>query len=137
MDTNVILDFILSREPHIKEAVILFDFISQDRIEAYTTANSIADIYYITAKRLGDKQARSVLYDLLNIFEIISVDGIDCSKALSLPITDFEDALAATCASKENIEYIVTNDKIFLKIASPLIHIIKTTEMLGIINNNL
>ena len=116
VDTNVILDFFLSREPQKEAVVKLFEQICQENAEAFTTANSITDIYYITAKRLGDNQARELLRNLFNIFEVISVDGNDCEKALNLPITDYEDALVVTCAKKKNIGYIISNDRDFLRV---------------------
>ena len=130
VDTNVILDFFLSREPQ-KEAVIeLFEQIYQERIKAFTTTNSVTDIYYITAKRLGDKQAREVIYNLLNILGIISVDSYDCVNALDLPITDYEDALIVTCASKTDVEYIISNDKGFLCVETPLASVITAENFL-------
>lgn len=36
------------------------------------------------------------------------VFGADCEKALGLNISDYEDALIATCAERSRIEYIVT-----------------------------
>jgi len=39
----------------------------------------------------------------------------ECAVALSLPITDFEDALVAVCAGKGKADYIITNDKDFLE----------------------
>jgi len=130
VDTNVILDFFLSREPQKEAVVKLFEKICQASAEAYTTANSITDIYYITAKRLGDYQARKVLRNLLNILGIISIDGCDCIKALDLPITDYEDALVVVCAKKENIEYIISNDRDFLSVEPKFAHVISPDDFI-------
>ena len=45
---------------------------------------------------------------------VLSVDGHDCMNAINSPIRDFEDALAVVCAEKEELNYIITNDKNFL-----------------------
>jgi predicted nucleic acid-binding protein len=44
LDTNVILDYILSREPDAKSVGKIFDMICKDEIEAAFTANSVTDI---------------------------------------------------------------------------------------------
>jgi len=118
VDTNVIIDFFLARELHYREAVRLFELISEGRVDAFTTASSITDVFYIVAKRLGRDTAKETLRNLFNILGIISVDNLDCFWALDLPITDFEDALVITCANKEHIDYIVTNDIEFTRVPS-------------------
>ena len=106
----------LVREPHYEPARKIFELIYQEKIEAYSTASSVTDIYYITAKRLGDDAARSVIRNLLNLLVVISVDGDDCTEALDLPVPDYEDALISACAVKEDLDYVITNDTDFLQI---------------------
>jgi predicted nucleic acid-binding protein len=120
LDTNIILDVFLSRDPHVEAAEKIFKLIFQGKIRGYTNASSITDIYYIVAKRLGDKPAREALRNLFNLIEIISVDGDDCIRALNLAIDDFEDALIAVSADKIKIDHIVTNDTKFLNVDSEL-----------------
>jgi len=114
LDTNIILDIFLTREPNIKTSEKIFELILQDKINGYLTANSVTDIYYITAKRLGNEAARKALRNLFDLVEIINVDGNDCFIALDLPVTDYEDALVVACAKKTKIDYIITNDNNFL-----------------------
>ena len=134
VDTNVILDFFLSREPQKEAVTKLFEQIYQERVEAFTTASSVSDIYYITAKRLGDKQAREVIHHLLDILGIICVDGCDCAKALDLPITDYEDALVVTCAGKADVEYIISSDKGFLCVETPSARVITAEGFLEMLH---
>jgi len=126
IDTNVILDFLLSREPNVADARDLFKIISQEKVEAFISASSVTDIYYIIAKRLGNATARGSIRHLLNILGIIAVDGNDCSNALDMPIADFEDALVTVCANREDVNYIVSNDKEFLKVNAGLISVVST-----------
>ena len=130
LDTNIILDIFLSREPNVKSAEKIFKLIYQDKAEGYVTANSIADIYYITVKRLGDKPTREALRNLFNLLEIINIDGGDCMRALNFIIPDFEDALIAVCADKVDIDYIITNDKEFLRVDSELASVINSEDFL-------
>ena len=41
---------------------------------------------------------------------IVGVDGDDLRSALSLPISDMEDALQAWCAKKANADALITRD---------------------------
>ena len=135
VDSNVILDFFLAREPRKEAVTELFEQICQERIEAFMTASSVTDIYYITAKRLGGNRAREVIYNLLNILGIISVDRYDCAKALDLPITDYEDALVLTCAGKADVRYIISSDKGFLCAKTPLARVITAEDFLKMLHD--
>jgi len=132
IDTNVVLDFLLSREPHAVSARQLFGMIQQEKIEAFVTANSITDIYYITAKRLGKYTAREVIKSIVSMLGIISVDGDDCVNALGLPIADFEDALVVICAEKVDLNYIITNDKDFLRTDTLSVKVVGTQDFLDL-----
>ena len=129
LDTNVVLDHILSREPHAESARKIFDLICRDEMEAALTANSVTDIYYIISKRLGDAAAREALRHLFNILVIISVDGSDCISALNLPMPDFEDAVVAVCAGRSSIDYVVSNDKLFQQTDSQLANVISPDDL--------
>jgi len=131
LDTNVILDYILSRKPYAESAGKIFDLIGREEIGAAVTANTITDIYFIVAKRLGDPSARSALRDLLNLVAVVGVDGGDCVSALNLPMADFEDALVVVCYGKEEIDCIVSNDKLFLQVDSALARVISPDDFLN------
>ena len=130
VDSNVILDFFLARESHKEAVAELFGQICQEKVEAWTSASAIADIYYVVAKRLGQTRARDVLIDLLGLLGIIAVDGSDCLEALELPIDDFEDALIVTCASKAGIDVIITGDIDFLGVSTPMARVVSVADFL-------
>jgi len=128
IDTNIILDFFLAREPHASTAKQIFAMMYKNEISAFTTASSITDVYYITAKRIGNSAARNAIAQLLKILGVIAVDGNDCAAALNLPMDDFEDAVIVSCASKEGINYIISNDKDFLDISQNLASVISPED---------
>ena len=111
IDTNVVLDDILSRAPNAENARKITLLIVDEHISGYLTANCIADIFYIVSKIRDEAIARKAIKNLLLLFRVVGVDGQDCLKAIDTPMRDFEDALAAVCAEKEGLDYIVTNDK--------------------------
>ena len=92
----------------------------------------ITDIYYIVKKRLGDAPAREAVRHILNIFSVINVAGNDCVNALDLPISDFEDAVSAVCAKKDDVDYIVTNDKEYLQVNPKLARVVSADNFLNL-----
>lgn len=111
IDTNVILDAMLSRSPFGEAAQKLFIMAAEEKINACITASCVTDIYYLLHKHLhDDTKCRQELLKLFTLFNILDVTGSDCEKALELPIPDYEDALLAACAKRGKIECIITRN---------------------------
>ena len=111
IDTNVILDVLAKRLPFYSHAEKIFFLAAEEKIEALITASSVTDIYYLIRKHLKDsKEAKLTLLKLFTLFQIVDVTGDDCKKALELNVSDYEDALLATCARREKVEYIITRN---------------------------
>ena len=112
IDTNVILDFILKREPHDADAALLFERLILSKSKVWLTASTITDIYYITRQALHDAAAaKNTIAKLLNTFQIAAVDKKDCLNALDSELDDYEDALVSICAQKAKAEYIITRNE--------------------------
>lgn len=112
IDTNVILDAMLSRSPFNEFAQHLFIMAAKNKIEACITASSITDIHYLLYKHIHDEtECRQILLKLFTLFDITDVTGSDCEKALKLPMLDYEDALVATCAKRHKVEWIITRNQ--------------------------
>lgn len=131
-DTNVLLDTILNR-PGRESALRLMMAASEGKIAGIVSANSITDLYYLARKGIGDQAAREAIFDVLSIFDVAPVDGDACSMALNEPMSDYEDAVLAICAAREEAEYIVTNDQRFRQADSP-VQVRTPAELLHIIN---
>ena len=114
IDTNVVLDDILSRVPNAETARKVSRLATDGTIDGHLTANCLTDIFYIVSKYRNDSMARKVIRNLLLTFFVLSVDGEDCQAALDFPMDDFEDALTVVCAQKADLAYIITNDRQFL-----------------------
>jgi predicted nucleic acid-binding protein len=117
IDTNVILDYVLKREPFAADALACIERLFIGKAKAWLTASTITDIYYLTRRALRDSaKAKEAVAKLLNAFLVAGVDKSDCLNALDNGIADYEDALVAVCAKKIKAEYIITrNVKDFAK----------------------
>ena len=93
IDTCIIIDALQSRLPFKDNAQEIFLLAANRQFEGFITAKASTDIYYLTHKYLhSDKETRKVLSGLYMLFELLDTAGIDCRKAISSGMTDFEDA---------------------------------------------
>jgi len=110
IDTNVVLDHALRREPFWKAA---YDVLALDaaQLTLQITSSAVTDIYYIMCKSVGDAATRDFLAIIFNLFQILDVTAADCRTALMLPMPDYEDALQAVCARRAKCTYLITRDE--------------------------
>ncbi len=111
VDTNVVLDALLKREPWAEAAKSLWEANDDGRVAGYLTASTLTDIFYIARKLSGADTARDAVKLCLEAFEICAVDRSALEEALTLAGNDFEDNLQIACATLSNIEAIVTRNK--------------------------
>jgi predicted nucleic acid-binding protein len=131
-DTNVLLDAILNR-PERAVALQLMLVVAEEKVTGIVSANSITDLYYVSKKGIGESDAREAISDILSMFDIAIVDGDVCSMALVSDMKDFEDAVLAMCAARDEADYIVTRDAEFLRGEGCPVTTISPSEILDII----
>ena len=122
IDTNVILDVLLKREPFFETSSAVLRQCENREVQGYVSASAVTDIFYLTRKALGSIDETYRLIDaLLNTVRVLTVTNEDVLIALQMKARDFEDCLLATCAKSNRCEGIVTrNKKDFLSFDIPL-----------------
>ena len=122
IDTNVILDVLLKREPFFEASSAVLRQCENREVQGYVSASAVTDIFYLTRKALGSIDETYRLIDaLLNTVRVLTVTNEDVLNALQMKAQDFEDCLLATCAKSNRCEGIVTrNKKDFLSFDIPL-----------------
>ena len=117
VDTCVIVDALQDRKPFSENAKIIFYAVANKQIDGYISAKAITDIYYLTHRAThSDESTRQILKTLLGLFDILDTTAIDCRKALSSEITDYEDAVMCETAERCEVDCIVTrNEKDYRK----------------------
>ncbi|MGG6237048.1 PIN domain-containing protein [Nodosilinea sp. AN01ver1] len=111
MDTNVVLDVVLEREPFVETANTLFALIEAGRLQGYITATTITNIFYIVRKLKGREVALEAIAKLLRGMVLCSVTHQVIQLALTLSLDDFEDGVQLACAASEALDAIVTRDQ--------------------------
>ncbi|BAU41434.1 type II toxin-antitoxin system VapC family toxin [Leptolyngbya sp. O-77] len=111
VDTNLILDFLLEREPFFQDAEALFQEIASGQIVGYVTATTLTDVFYIARRHTQSiERARQVIAITLSTMEICPVDRSVLELALAFTTPDFEDAVQIAGASVQGLDAIVTRD---------------------------
>jgi predicted nucleic acid-binding protein len=110
IDTNIVLDLILEREPFIETAITIFEQVEQGTIQGYIAATTITNIFYIVRKIKGREVALTAINRLLVGLHFCPVDHQVIQVALALNLDDFEDGIQLACATINQLPAIVTRD---------------------------
>lgn len=122
-DTNVILDVLLEREPHAASAARLFAAVETGIISGMVGATTVTAVYYLAAKTVGTKRARTAVSRLLKLFNVAPVTRLVLEDALARKgFMDFEDAVLHESARHSEADAIVTRNTRDFAPASLRIH---------------
>jgi len=110
LDTNVVLDVLLKREPFVQEGIALWRANEEGQFEGYVSAITPINVFYIARKIKGLDIAHEIIVELLATFQVLTLDAIILQAALDLPLKDFEDAAQIASANANQLDGIVTRD---------------------------
>lgn len=110
-DTNVLLDYLLIREPFYEDSYKIVSDCVDGKLDGCIAAHSISNMFFILRKDFEIKERREIL---INICKIFTVEGIDFEKILAglynEDFSDFEDCLQMECAKTFGADYIITRN---------------------------
>lgn len=110
LDTNVLLDVLAAREPFCRAAARIWSLAEHDQVDAFVSAISFNNVYYIVRKAGGRVKADEALRTLRDLFTPIPFDARLINQSMDASMDDFEDAVQFHSASRENVDYLVTRD---------------------------
>lgn len=111
IDTNIIVDFIIKREPFFSASDKIVNLCIDKKIIGYMAAHSVSNIFYILRKNIPSDKRRRILIDLCNIFTVASIDSSKIINALENEnFSDFEDCLQDECAYCADADFIITRN---------------------------
>jgi predicted nucleic acid-binding protein len=111
IDTNVLIDFALIREPFSEDANKIIELCLSEKIQGCIAAHSVSDMYYILRKDMEPRRRRETLINFCEIFEVIDIDKNKLVNSLKNEnFSDFEDCLQMECAKEFDAKYIVTRN---------------------------
>ena len=132
LDTNVLLDVLLGREPHVGASAAVLSAVETGMLTALVGATSITAIHDLAAKAVGARRARRHLETVLSLCDVAPVDEEVVRDALALGFADFEDAVLHEAARRARCGGIVTRDQAgFMRATMPVYDPAEIIAMLG------
>lgn len=110
LDNDVVLDFILTRQPFFAEADEIFVRLQNKEFKAYISAITPINAFYTMRKVKGKDVAFKAVEGLLKLVEVCRTNKSVLQNAFTLNFTDFEDAVQCASALAENLDAIVTRN---------------------------
>jgi len=110
IDTNVVLDVLLDRQPHVEGSAAVWAAIETRLSKGFLPAHAITTIHYLVRRELGVAIAKRTVASILRIFDVATVDAAVIQEALRLSLPDFEDSVTAAAAQLAGCDVIVTRD---------------------------
>ncbi|MFH1024057.1 MAG: PIN domain-containing protein [Planctomycetota bacterium] len=118
VDTNVVLDVLLARQPFVGASAGVFSLVERSRIEGLLCATTVTTIDYLLKQTLPRPAAHQALRTLLELFEIAPVNRAVLEEALKSRVADFEDAVLDQAARLAGAEIVVTRNQADFRHAS-------------------
>ena len=109
-DTNIVLDVLLNRKPFVELSAHLMGLAEQRTIHGYICATTITTIDYLISKSHNRKVAKQQIGKIFSIFEISPVDRDVLQQALTMKMTDYEDAVQCQSGVASLVDGLVTRN---------------------------
>lgn len=111
IDTNVLLDYFLEREPFFNDAKEVILSCIDGKVKGCIAAHSITNMFFILRKDYNAKERREILKNLCKIFDVEEIDKKKLLSGLANEnFSDFEDCLQMECAKSYQADYIITRN---------------------------
>lgn len=110
IDTDVLIDVALDREPFAGPASRLLDALERRPGEAFVAWHSISNFYYLVSPHRGGQTAKAFLLELVRFVDVAQTATDSLLTAGRLEVRDFEDALQVAAALACGAEVIATRN---------------------------
>ena len=111
IDTNIVLDFFLDREPFAEYADEIMRYCIIGKIQGHLASHTLLNAFYITRKQKSIAERKEFLLMLCEKFVIIGINKQAIMETLqNEEWDDLEDGLQIQCAIIEDLDYIITRD---------------------------
>ena len=112
VDTNIVMDILLNREPHIAASSAVWAAIETGSVEGLPAAHAVTAIHYLIRIEQGVAKARRTVRAMLRVFGVSSGGCIRSPgrPGLTWAGPDFEGSGTAAAAKLAGCDLIVTRD---------------------------
>ncbi len=110
LDTDVILDFLLNREPYIDEITEIIEKSLMNETDLCVSSLTISNLHYIISRIENKKSANSKMRKIIKLLKVESVGQTTVIKAMESDFGDFEDGIQNFCAEEADHKILVTRN---------------------------
>ena len=110
LDTDVLIDVALDRQPYSEPASELLDRIEHGAEAAFVAWHSLSNLYYLVAPALGGVSTRDFIFELTRFVTVAVTDTDSVRYAAELPMADLADAMQVAAARACGARHIVTRN---------------------------
>ena len=110
LDTNVLLDILLRRNPFYAAAAKLWLKVESRELAGIVSLPTLGTIFYLVRKRADLNTARQALDTICRVLQIVDSPAKVGHMALHSRMTDFEDALQYFTATLAGADCVVTRN---------------------------
>lgn len=111
IDCNILLDWLLDREPFSSYSAKIIELIETRKIIGLVSPLTLANTYYVISKDLNKKIANEFIRDSLRIFSVPGVSLKNVKEAIANKFKDFEDDVHSSIAAENNVDFLITRNK--------------------------
>lgn len=110
IDTNIILDFLIKREPFYSDSKKVLLRCTHDGIEGFVSMHSVSNLWYLLRKE-SDEKRRKCLKIICLALTVCFTNHQEVYNAINnTKFSDLEDCLQDACAYVNKLDYIVTRN---------------------------
>jgi len=110
LDTDVLIDLALDREPFAESAAALLDILEQRPGFGWIAWHTASSFFYLVAPERGRNGARRFLAGLTQFIGVAETTTESLRTATTLAMNDFEDAMQVAAATACGADIIVTRN---------------------------
>ena len=110
LDSDVILDLLLDRQPFSAHAAVMFALAETARIELCTSTVSFLNVYYVAGTQCDRRVTDRLIRKLRSLLTLLPVTPKNIDTALAARSRDIEDYVQYSCAQDNGMSFLVTRN---------------------------
>ena len=110
LDLNVLMNFLLKRQPWCIEADAIWNATNEGRLTSLVSAASLTTVFYLACKAGPAEFALNAVRLVVETLEVVPVDLDAVTLALTMSGKDFEDNVQIASAIRSDVAAIITRN---------------------------
>lgn len=110
VDTNVLLDVLMGREPFLADSVAVWAMAEERRVEGLVSVLSASNVFYMVRRVSSRPAAFRAVGAVCTVFRPVACDAETLRRAIDAGMNDLEDAIQHVSAAAAGAGTLVTRN---------------------------